>query len=41
LNINRRKIDTEVARKLKEDYKLDLFFEASAKSGINVNNVHL
>jgi GTPase SAR1 family protein len=35
-----RKLNKEVAIKFKEDYHLDLFMEASAKSGFNAKNVN-
>lgn len=36
---DKRKINKEVANKFKEDYNLDLFMEASAKTGFNAKNV--
>ena len=36
---DKRKINKEVANKFKEDYNLDLFMEASAKTGNNAKNV--
>jgi hypothetical protein len=38
---DKRKINKEVADKFKDDYNLDLFMEASAKSGFNAKNVNL
>lgn len=37
----KRKINKEVANKFKDDYNLDLFMEASAKTGFNAKNVIL
>ena len=37
---DKRKINKEVANKFKEDYNLDLFMEASAKTGFNAKNVN-
>jgi len=36
---DKRKINKEVADKFKDDYNLDLFMEASAKTGFNAKNV--
>jgi GTPase SAR1 family protein len=36
---DRRKVALEEAINLKNDYKVDLFFESSAKNGMNVKNV--
>jgi hypothetical protein len=36
---DKRKLNKEVAIKFKNDYNLDLFMEASAKSGFNAKNV--
>ena len=36
---NRRKVNKEVASKFHDDYGLDLFMEASAKTGFNAKNV--
>jgi hypothetical protein len=36
---DKRKINKEVANKFKDDYNLDLFMEASAKTGFNAKNV--
>jgi GTPase SAR1 family protein len=35
----KRKLNKEVAMKFKKDYNLDLFMEASAKTGFNAKNV--
>ena len=37
----KRKLNKEVAVKFKNDYNLDLFMEASAKTGFNARNVKL
>ena len=37
----KRKLNKEVAIKFKNDYNLDLFMEASAKSGFNAKNVKM
>lgn len=39
--MNRRKVNKEVAQKFHDDYGLDLFLEASAKSGFNAKNVFI
>jgi GTPase SAR1 family protein len=36
---DKRKVNKEVATKFKEDYNIDLFMEASAKTGFNARNV--
>jgi GTPase SAR1 family protein len=36
---NKRKLNKEIAMQFKEDYNLDLFMEASAKTGFNAKNV--
>ncbi len=36
---NRRKVPYEIAEKFKENYKLDLLLEASAKTGFNAKNI--
>lgn len=38
---NARKVDTERAKKFKEDYNLDLFMETSAKLGTNVQQLFI
>ena len=38
-DLENRKVNKEVANKFKEDYNLDLFMEASAKTGFNAKNV--
>ncbi len=35
----RRKVNKEIALKYKEDNKIDLFIETSAKTGFNAKNV--
>ncbi len=35
----KRKINKEVAKKFKEEYGLDMYMEASAKTGFNAKNV--
>jgi|LauGreDrversion4_2_1035121.scaffolds.fasta_scaffold1322975_2 hypothetical protein len=36
----RRKVNKEIALKYKEDNKIDLFIETSAKTGFNAKNVN-
>ena len=38
---DQRKLNKEVAMKFKEDYNLDMFMEASAKTGLNAKNVKI
>lgn len=38
---HRRKVVKETANKFKDDYNLDLFMEASAKTGFNARNVYI
>jgi hypothetical protein len=38
-DLENRKVNKEVANKFTEDYNLDLFMEASAKTGFNAKNV--
>jgi GTPase SAR1 family protein len=35
----KRKVNKEVAEKFKDDYNLDLFMEASAKTGFNARTI--
>ncbi len=37
----KRKVDKEIAFKFKNDYSLDLFMEASAKTGFNAKSVRI
>ena len=36
---DKREVSTEEAEKLKDDYKFDLFMEASAKTGFNAKEI--
>ena len=38
-DLENRKVNKEVANKFKEDFNLDLFMEASAKTGFNAKDV--
>ena len=37
--VNERKVETERAKKFKEDYNIELFMETSAKLGTNVEEL--
>jgi len=39
--LNRRKVNIEEGEKYKHDMNLDLFMEASAKTGFNAKNVNI